>query len=102
MASGAAHALAALLLEDANLRSARLAVNDRDDPGVRYVRGTGHDLAAVGLDEQHGPQCQFFTGRADCAVDNRNAARRYPVLASASLNDGVHHLHLCKRNSLYP
>ena len=53
MTLGPAHALAALLLEHADLRAARLAVDDADDPGVGDKRRAREHVAAVFLDEQH-------------------------------------------------
>src|SRR5256885_950353 len=53
MSLRAAHALAALLLEHANLRSARFAFDDRFHAGVGDERRAGRDFAAVFFDEQH-------------------------------------------------
>ena len=53
MTVGPAHALAALLLEDADLRAAGLALDDGDDARVGDKRRAGQDFAAVFFDEQH-------------------------------------------------
>ena len=53
MTLGPAHALAALLLEDADLRAARLAVDDADDLDVGHKGRAGEHFAAVLLEEQH-------------------------------------------------
>src|SRR5262245_57667274 len=53
MSPRAAHALAPLLLEDADLRTARLAIYDADDIHVRDVRGAGQHFAAVLFEHEH-------------------------------------------------
>src|SRR5689334_20412313 len=69
-----AHALATLLLEHANLRAARLAVDDGDDAGIGHVRRTGENFTAVLLDEQHGLERHFRARLADGAVDEGGSA----------------------------
>ena len=75
MALGPAHALAALLLEDADLRAARLAFDHADDPGVGDERRAGEDFAAVFFDEQHLLERQLGAGLARRAVERGEAAR---------------------------
>src|SRR6185436_836351 len=53
MSARAPDALAAALLEHADLRAARLAVDDADDLHVGDERRAGEDFAAVLFDEQH-------------------------------------------------
>src|SRR5437867_100043 len=99
---GPAHALAALLLEHADLRASRLAVDDRHDTRVGDERRTREDLAAVFLDNEHLIERQLvapFTGRAG---QSRHAARHHLHLMAASLNDCVHCRHLCKRDTVQP
>jgi len=52
MSLGAAHTLAALLLEDANLRAARLAVDHAQHPDVGDKRRAGEDFAAILLEKE--------------------------------------------------
>ena len=49
----APHALPSLLLEHADLRSARLAIDNRHDARVGDEGRAGDDLTAILLDEQH-------------------------------------------------
>ena len=53
MAPGLRDALAALLLEHADLRAARLAVDHAEHLGAGHERRAGQHFAAVLLDEQH-------------------------------------------------
>ena len=62
MALGAAHALAALLLEHADLRAARLAVDDADDAGVGDERRAGEHLTAVLLEHSTRSMLTSSTG----------------------------------------
>src|SRR5262245_14828940 len=94
VAPGPAHALAALLLEHADLRPARLALDDRDDAGVGDERRTGEDVAAVLFDEQHLFERQFGPGFTDGAVYQHDAPWRDLQLTPAALDDRVHSLPL--------
>src|SRR5215467_12852339 len=90
MSLGASHALAALLLEHPDLRSARFAFDDRDDFGVRDKGRAREHLAAVLFDEQHVAERQLRTGLASRPVERREAAGLDPQLPPARLNDCVH------------
>ena len=59
MTLGPAHALAALLLEHADLRAARLAVDDAEDLHVGHEGRAGEHFAAVLLEEQHAIDAHF-------------------------------------------
>src|SRR5688572_2134815 len=48
----AAHALAALLLEDADLRATRLSLDDAEDLGARDERRAGDDVPRRVLEDQ--------------------------------------------------
>ena len=74
-----AHALAALLLEHANLGSARLAFDDADDARVGDKRRAGEHFAAVFLDQQDLVERQFGARLAGRAVDGRETAGRHPI-----------------------
>src|SRR5262245_33070732 len=100
MPLGPAHALAALLLEDADLRAARFAVDNRHHLGVGDVGCAGEDLAAVCFDEQDLFDRQLLTRFADGSVDGDKAARGHLGLTAAVLDDRVHVRHLCKSISL--
>src|SRR5215831_1989992 len=90
MAFGAAHPLAALLLEHPDLRSARFAFDDRDDFGVGDKWRARKHFAAVFLDEQHVAERQFRAGFTGRPVERREAAGLDPQLTPARLNDCVH------------
>ena len=77
MTLGAAHALAALLLEHANLRAARLAVDHAEDPDVGDKRRAGEHLAAVLLEEQDAIDADFVAraGRRSDRLRRRSRAR---------------------------
>src|SRR5262249_10177221 len=100
VAPGPAHALAALLLEHADLRPARLALDDRHDAGVGDERRTREDLAAVLFDEQHLFERQFGPRFADGAVYQHDAAGSDLQLTPAALDDRVHSLPLQETPSL--
>src|SRR5262245_5987540 len=90
MALGPAHALAALLLENADLRAAGLAVDDADDPGVGDKRRASDHFAAFLLEHQHAIDADFLAGLDVDAVDGDHRARRHLHLPSAALNDCEH------------
>src|SRR5262245_5444205 len=85
-----AHALAALLLEDADLWSASLAVDDADDPGVGDKRRAGEHLAAVLFEHQHLVDAHFLAGLDIDAVHGDDRPGRHLDLPSAALNDCEH------------
>ena len=68
MTLGPAHALTALLLENADLRAARLAVDDADYLCVGDKWRTGDDVAAIFLDKQHLLKGELSALLAQCAV----------------------------------
>src|SRR5215510_6144335 len=90
MAPRLAEPLAAFLLEHPQLRPARLALDDADDPGARDERRAGEHLSGVLLDEQYLLERHFGAVLAQQAVDLDNRARRHPDLTTPRLNDGVH------------
>src|SRR5579862_9064570 len=100
MTVGPAHALAALLLEDADFRPAGFAFDDRHDTGVGDERGTGENLAAVLFDDQHLVDDHFRARRRSLASQRREATGSHLDLLTARLNDCVHNRHLSKGDSL--
>src|SRR5262245_14897877 len=97
-----AHALAALLLEHANLGTARFAFDHADDLGIRDKWRSGNDFAAVFFHQEHLTERQLRAGLSGRAVEDDHGARRRLDLSSAGLNDCVHVWHLCKGDSLLP
>src|SRR5262249_27823131 len=97
---GPAHALASLLLEHANLRTARLALDDGVDLRVGHKRGAGEHLAAVLLDEQHLFERHVRSGFGNRAGNHDERARRHSHLMRDGPDDCVHSRHLCKRDIL--
>src|SRR5262249_11022743 len=102
MSGGAANALAPLLLEHPDLRTALFALDHREHPRIRNVGRTSEPLAAVFLHQQHFVERQLRAGVAGRAVDDSHATGGDPDLSSARLNYCVHVRHLCKRESLAP
>src|SRR6185295_2520374 len=102
MALGVARALPPLFLEDADLRSAALAFDDRDDARIRDEGRAGEDFAGVGLDQQDLLESQLLALVPDSPVDGHEASRRDFRLMSAVLDDCVHVRHLCKRGTVQP
>src|SRR5437773_1887827 len=100
MPLGPAHPLAALLLEHADLRSPRFAVDDGDDLGVGDEGRAGEDFSAVFFDEQHVFDGQLGAGLAGSSADEREAARGYLELLAAGRDDCVHNRHLRKTYSV--
>src|SRR5258706_1165810 len=100
MTLGAPHALAPFLLEDADLRAARLAGHDEDHARVGDKGRPSDDFTAVFFDEQDLSERQLRAGLAGRTVDEGDAARGHLVLPAAGLNDCEHNRHLCKRDSL--
>src|SRR4051812_39640092 len=87
---GAAHALAALLLEHADFRPTRFALDNGNNPGICNKRRAGEHLPPVFSDEEPLAEC-YFGARLPCrAVERGKPAGRYPHLPSARLNDCVH------------
>ena len=100
MTARLAEALASLLLEDANLRAARLSIHDADHFGSGDVRSPRDDVARVFLNEQ-----DLFKGeRRSCfgrrTIDFDDRSRRYLHLSTTGLNDGVHEHSLHPHNLL--
>src|SRR5215471_3876294 len=90
MTLGPAHALPALLLEDADLRPARLTFDDCDDLRIRDKRRARQHFAPVFFDEQHAAERYFRAGFAGRAVERRETAGGHAHLAPAGLDDCVH------------
>ena len=90
MPSGPPHALPAFLLEDADLRTSHLAVDDPDDSSIGDEGRPGHHRTIGLLDEEHLMEGHFLTGPGLETVDNDRATRHDLDLPPAALNDGVH------------
>src|SRR5687768_7019728 len=88
--AGLAEALAPLLLEDAQLRAPRFAVDDADHLGIGDEGGAGHDVSRVLFDEQHLVERECRPGLAGDAVDLDDSAGRYLDLPATGLNNRVH------------
>src|SRR5882672_10568968 len=89
-----AEALAPLLLEDAQLRPARLAVDDANHLRVGDKRRAGDDVARVLLDEQHLLEGELLARFTCGSVDLDDSSRSDLDLAAARLNNRVHELPL--------
>src|SRR5262245_26185856 len=100
MPLGAAHALPALLLEDADLWPARLAFDHPDDLGIGHKWRTRQHFAAVFFDEQALVDRELRAGLARRAIDRGDPARDDLQLTTTRLNDCVHIRHLCKGDSV--
>src|SRR6476620_10429950 len=85
-----AESLASLLLEDPQLRTARLTVDDGDDLSVGDKWRTGDDVAAIFLDKQHLLEGELSALLAQCAVHFDDGSGRNLQLATARLDDRVH------------
>src|SRR5262245_46480185 len=85
-----AHALAALLLEHANLRTTRLAVADADDLDVGDIGRAGEDLAAVLFDHEHLIDRDFVAAIGIDPVNSDEVPRCDLDLAASALNDCEH------------
>src|SRR3954452_14952550 len=83
MALGPAHALAALLLEHADFRAARLSLDQSQDSGVRHEWRASHHFAAVFFNEQHLIQRQFRSGLPRRAVHDGDGSGSHLDLTSA-------------------
>src|SRR5215831_6478539 len=83
----AAHALAAFLLEHANLRPARLALDHRHDARLGDERRSGDHFAAVFLDQQHAVVGELGPGLAGRAVDEHDRAWSHSDLLRTGLDD---------------
>ena len=90
MPSGPPHALPAFLLEDADLRTSHLAVDDPDDSSIGDEGRPGHHRTIGLLDEENLMEGHFLTGPGLETVDNDGVTRHDFDLPPAALNDGVH------------
>ena len=90
MPSGPPHALPAFLLEDADLRTSHLAVDDPDDSSIGDEGRPGHHRTIGLLDEENLMEGHFLTSPGLETVDNDRATRHDLDLPPAALNDGVH------------
>src|SRR5688572_33483047 len=94
MAARLAEALAALLLEHAQLRTARFAVDDAEDLGVGDKRSARQDISRVFLDQQHLFEVEFRPGLTGRSIDLDDSAGRNLDLTAAGLNNRVHERYL--------
>src|SRR6187399_2911464 len=94
MSTGLAEALAALLLEHAQLRAARLAIDDAHDFRVGDKGRSGDDIARVLFDEQHLIERECRAVLAGCAVDFNHGTWRHFDLPATGLDNRVHELYL--------
>src|SRR5688572_31495129 len=85
-----AHVLAALLLEHADLRTARLAVDDAENLDVGDKRRTGQDLAAVLLEYEDPVDADFLTHLGLEVVNSHDRSLADLQLTAAALNDCEH------------
>ena len=90
MSLGPAHALAALLLEDADLRPARFALDDGRDLALATYGAPASTSPPSFSTSSTSPNVTSAPALADRAVDGREAAGRDPHLPAARLNDRVH------------
>src|SRR5439155_26793997 len=90
MSLGAAHALPALLLENPDLGTARLAVDDAHDLDVGDERRSGQHLAAVLFKEQDAVDAHLFALFGVDPIDGDHTARRHLHLTAAALDDCEH------------
>src|SRR6476620_12776074 len=86
----AAHAFTALLFEHADLRPARLAVDDAEHFGAAHKRRTGHHFAAVFGEEQNLLEGDLLAGLGRAPIEFDNCAWRYLHLPTTGLNNRVH------------
>src|SRR5512142_2656201 len=89
-AARAAHSLALLLLEDAHLRSAGVAVDHAHHPGTRHERRSRENLAAVLLDHQHLVERDLAALLGADPVDENRRAGNHLHLVPAVLHNRVH------------
>ncbi len=90
MALRLAEALAAALLEDADLRPALFAIDHAGHLGVGDKRCAGEHLAAFLLDEQHLIDRDFLAGFGREVVHGDDRSGGDLDLAAAALNDCEH------------
>src|SRR5262245_43753079 len=96
VSAGLAKALAPLLLEHAQLRTSRLAVDHADDLGVGDERRPGDDVARVLLDEQHLVERELGAMLSRSSVDFDDRAGRHLELPATCLNNRVHERYLSR------
>ena len=87
-------ALAPLLLEHAELRPARLAVDHPEHLRVGDERRAGDDVAGVFFDQEHLVEREFRARSRRAAVDVDDRAGRHLELAATGLNNRVHERYL--------
>src|SRR5215471_10668363 len=90
MPSRLARALASLLHEDANLRSARLGIDDTQHFRVGHERRAREHFAAVFFEEEHTVDADRVTRLGVEAVDFDDRSGDGLHLAAAALNDSEH------------
>src|SRR5215471_4168177 len=91
MSVGPPRTLAALLHEDANLRAARLGVDDAEHFRVGDKRRAREHFAAVLFEEEDAVDADLVTRLRVDAIDLDDAARGGLYLAAAALNDSEHY-----------
>src|SRR5688572_14726164 len=94
MSPGLAEALPALLLEHAQLRTARLAIDNAYDFRVGDKGRSSDDVARVFFDEQHLIEREGGAVLAGCAVDFNHGAGRHFDLPATGLDNRVHEQYL--------
>ena len=92
MSARLAESLAALLLEHADLGTARLAVHHAEHLRVRDEGRAGDDISRVLFDQQHLLELERRTLLAGHAVDLDYGAGSHFELAASGLNNRVHGL----------
>ena len=85
-----AETLAALRLEDPQLRATCVTFDDADHFRVGHERCTGKDLPGIFLDEQHLIEGELRPSVARRSVDFDKGAGRHLELVATGLNDRVH------------
>src|SRR5687768_427022 len=92
VAARLAEALAALLLEHAQLGTARLAVHHAEHGGVGDERRAGDDVSSVLFDQEHLLELEFRALLAGHPVDFDDGTGSHLELAASGLNNRVHDL----------
>src|SRR5687767_8187063 len=85
-----AEPFAALLLEDAHFRAARLAVDDTHHFGAAHERRTGGHFSTVPRQKQHLIEGHLLASLGGLPVELDGGAFRDLDLTTSSLNDRVH------------
>src|SRR5476651_1078141 len=86
MSARLAEALAALLLEDPDLRTARFTIDDAEHSGARHERRAGEQFAALFCQKQDLLEGDRGPGIACSAIHLDGLTRRYLHLTTPGLN----------------